>query len=302
VTTELPRAMRALVVINPISGPRRHRSVDACTALARDVLGRHGVAVDVAVTRAPGDARELSERARASGAGLVVAWGGDGTINEVGSALVRSDTVLGIVPGGSGNGLARDLGIPLEPAPALEVIASGRTRRIDSGRIDEGTWFFNVAGVGLDALVARHIARPDARRGLAGYARVTFGELPWYRPQPYEIECNGRVEAHRALFIAFANSRQYGNDAQIAPAARLDDGQLDLVVVEAQAVWRIVMQIPDLFRGRLQPGRGLQMQKMTSTVVRAAQPIAYHADGEPGAGGQVLRVTVEPHSLLVRSS
>lgn len=294
--------MRALVVINPISGPRRHRSIDACSALARDVLGRHGFAVDVAVTKARGDAHELSEQARASGAGLVVAWGGDGTINEVGSALVRSDTVLGIIPGGSGNGLARDLGIPLEPRPALEVAATGRTRRIDSGRIDGRTWFFNVAGVGLDALVARHIARPDAQRGLAGYARVTFGELPWYRPEPYEIECNGRTEAHRALFIAFANSRQYGNDAQIAPTARLDDGQLDLVVVEAQALWRILIRIPDLFKGRLEPGRGLQMEKMTSTVVRSGRPIAFHADGEPGLGGPSLTVTVEPDSLLVRSS
>jgi len=293
--------MRALVVINPISGPRRHRSIGDCTALARDVLGRHRFTVDVAVTRARGDARELSAQARASGTGLVIAWGGDGTINEVGSALVRSDTVLGIVPGGSGNGLARDLGIPLEPEPALEVVATGRTRRIDSGRIDGHTWFFNVAGVGLDALIARHIARPESQRGLAGYARVTFGELPWYRPEPYEIECNGRTEAHRALFIAFANSRQYGNDAQIAPTARLDDGQLDLVVVEAQALWRIVMRIPDLFKGRLQPGRGLQMEKMSSAVVRASHPIAYHADGEPGVGGRSLTVTVEPQTLFVRS-
>jgi YegS/Rv2252/BmrU family lipid kinase len=301
VADALPRSMRALIVINPISGPRRHRSIDDCTALARGVLGRHGFEVEVAVTRARGDARRLSERARADGAGLVVAWGGDGTINEVGSALVGSDTVLGIVPGGSGNGLARDLGIPLEPEPALEVVATGRTRRIDSGRIDDRTWFFNVAGVGLDALVARHIARPDSQRGLAGYARVTFGELPWYRPQHYEIECNGRIEAHRAVFIAFANSRQYGNDAQIAPAASLDDGQLDLVVVEAQPLWRILMRIPDLFKGRLRPGRGLRMEKMTSIVVRAERPIAFHADGEPGLGGAFLTVEVEPRSLIVSS-
>jgi diacylglycerol kinase (ATP) len=274
--------------------------VDDCTALAREVLARHGLAVEVLVTRARGDARAFSQQARDRGVGLVIAWGGDGTINEVAGALVRSDTTLGIVPGGSGNGLARDLGIPLGARPALEVAATGGTRRIDSGRIDDN-WFFNVAGVGLDALIARYIARPDARRGLAGYARVTFGELPRYRPKSYQIEWQGHSEPHRALFIAFANSRQYGNGAQIAPAARLDDGQLDLVIVDAQPLWRIVGRIPDLFRGRLQPGRGLSMAKIASAVIRAEHPIAYHADGEPCVGGTAVTVTVQPDSLAVRA-
>ena len=186
------------------------------------------------------------------------------------SALVGSDVALGIVPGGSGNGLARDLGIPLEAAPALEVVGGGRTRRIDSGRIDDAIWFFNVAGVGLDALIAHHIARPDAQRGLSGYTRAhVLASCPRYRPEQYRIEWDGRTEQHRALFIAFANSRQYGNDAQIAPGARLDDGLLDLVVVDAQPLWRIMSRIPDLFRGRLQPGRGLHMHTMTSRVDRA---------------------------------
>ena len=255
--------------------------------------------MDVVVTQARGDARAFSQQARDRGIGLVIAWGGDGTINEVASALVRSDITLGIVPGGSGNGLARDLGIPLDARPALEVAATGGTRRIDSGRIDDHR-FFNVAGVGLDALIARCIARPDARRGLAGYARVTFSELPRYRPQRYDIERHGRSEPRRALFIALANSRQYGNGAQIAPAARLDDGQLDLVVVDAQPVWQILARIPDLFRGRLQPGRGVSMEKIAAAVIRAEHPIAFHADGEPWVGSSALTVTVEPASLIVR--
>ena len=102
------------------------------------------------------------------------------------------------------------------------------------------------------------------------------------------------------MFVAFANSRQYGNDARIAPMARLDDGLLDLVVVEAQPLWSIMARIPDLFRGRLQPGRGLHMHTMTSASIGAERPIAYHADGEPGLAGTSLRVAVEPESLLVR--
>jgi YegS/Rv2252/BmrU family lipid kinase len=291
--------MRAVVVINPISGPRRHRSVADCTALAMEVFARHGIAVDVRVTTARGDARAFSEQARADGAGLVCAWGGDGTINEVAGGIAFSDVALGIVPGGSGNGLARDLGIPLEAAPALEVAATGRIRRIDAGQIDS-TLFFNVAGVGLDALIARHIARPGARRGLSGYAGMTLGELPRYRAQRYEIECGGAAREHRALFIALANSRQYGNGAQIAPAARLDDGRLEIVVVEAQPLWRILSQVPSLFRGTLAPGPGLVMESITHATIRAGGPIAYHADGEPGLADSPLEVRVHPAALLVR--
>lgn len=267
-------------------------------ALARDVLGRHGFDVTIRVTGARGDARDFSEQARADGAAVVVAWGGDGTINEVASAVAFSDVALGIVPGGSGNGLARDLGIPLEAEPALNVVAAGRRRRIDAGRL-ESALFFNVAGVGLDALIARHIARPDAQRGLSGYARVTFLELPRYRPERYTIECHGEVRDQRVLFIALANSRQYGNGAQIAPAARLDDGRLDLVVVEPQPLWRIAWRLPDLFRGRLQSGDGLTMTPMTTAVIRGVRPISYHVDGEPGLAGSSVMVQVHPGALQV---
>lgn len=291
--------MRAVVIVNPVSGPRRHRPIADCAALAQAAFARYGQDVEVRVTTARGDARAFSEQARASGARVVVAWGGDGTINEVASGVAFSDVELGIVPGGSGNGLARDLGIPLDPPRALDVAASGRARRIDGGQIDAAL-FFNVAGVGLDALIARHIARPDAQRGLSGYVRITFGELPWYRAQDYEIECGGERRAHRALFIALANSRQYGNGAQIAPAARLDDGHLDLVVVEAQPLWRIMRRLPHLFRGTLAPGHGLRMQPMTTATIRAAAPIAYHADGEPGIAGSTVDVCAHRGILSVR--
>lgn len=292
--------MRAVLIINPISGPHRHRSIEASDTLARDILGRDGLTVDVRVTTARGDARAFSQQARADGADIVVAWGGDGTINEVASALAFSEVPLGIVPGGSGNGLARELGIPLEAALALELVARGRTRRIDAGQIDTAL-FFNVAGIGVDAVIARAIARPDARRGLFGYARVTLVELPRYRAAAYRIECDGRVEQRRAMLIALANSRQYGNGALIAPAARLDDGRLDLVVVESQPLWRIMAQLPDLFRGRLVPAPGLSMESFTSATIQADGPIAYHADGEPGQGGAAVEVAVRPGALLVRA-
>lgn len=290
--------MRALIVVNPVSGPRRHRSFDACSALARAVLAGHGVEVEVQATRARGDARVFAERAVAAGVDLVVAWGGDGTINEVASGLASSPTTLGIVPGGSGNGLARDLGIPFDAEQALTLLVTGRRRRIDAGALG-GSLFFNVAGVGLDALIAASIARPGVQRGLSGYARITFLELPRYRAERYTIEHDGERTERRALIIACANSRQYGNGAQIAPAARLDDGRIDLVVVEPQPLWRIAARLPDLFRGRLRPGPGLSMQPVTSAVIRSERPIAFHVDGEPGLGGTALTLQVHPAAISV---
>lgn len=290
--------MRAVLVINPISGPRRHRSIADASALARERLGRYGYDVEVHVTSARGDARAFSEAARAERADVVIAWGGDGTINEVASGLAFSDLPLGIVPGGSGNGLARDLGIPLEAGPAFDAIGTGRTRRIDAGQIDDAL-FFNVAGIGLDALIAREIAEPDARRGLSGYARLTFRALPRYQPQTYTVECNGTVRTTRAILIALANSRQYGNGAMIAPAARLDDGRLDLVIVEAQPLWRILVRMPELFRGQLTSSRGVVMTPFTTASIAGQAPVAYHADGEPGVAGGAVGVRAHAHALRV---
>jgi len=292
--------MRAVVIINPVSGPSRRRPVEACRVLATDVFRRHGAEVDVLVTGARGEARRFAVQAREAGVPLVAAWGGDGTINEVASALVFSETCLAIVPGGSGNGLARDLGVPLESTAALELAATGSRKLIDAGQID-ASWFFNVAGIGLDARIAEHMARPGARRGLSGYARITFAELPRYRAQQYTIEHNGRSVSYRALIIAVANSRQYGNGAQIAPAARLDDGHLDLVVVESQPLWRLLVQIPAFFNGRLRPGRGLHMTPVVDAVVRGTGPLGYHVDGEPNVGDHELRVTTRPRALYVKA-
>ncbi|MEZ5287982.1 MAG: diacylglycerol kinase family lipid kinase [Vicinamibacterales bacterium] len=287
----------AVVIINPGSGPVR-RPIDGRVLLARDAFRRHGYDVEVVVTTARGDAREGARRARAAGAAVVAAWGGDGTLNEVGSALAFSQVPMAIVPGGSGNGLARELGIPLDPARALEIAATGRRRVIDAGSVDDSL-FFNVAGVGLDALIAERLTRPGARRGLRGYVQATCAELPRYRAVPYTVQLAQEARQYDAWFVAMANSQQYGNGARIAPAARLDDGILDLVVVEAQPLWRLVQRIPALFRGTLEPGPGLHMAQTDSLELVGASPITFHTDGEPCRGGTRIRARVRPGALIV---
>ena len=186
--------MRALVVINPASGPTRPRDPGAWRALATETLAGCGVESEVAITAGPGDARHLPARAQQDGVELVIAWGGDGTVNEVASALARTSTALGIVPAGSGNGLARELGIPRRLTEALGVAVRGQRRRIDGGRLGDA-WFFNVAGVGLDAAIARRLTAPGARRGLAGYVLATLAELPRRRSERLALSIDGAALA-----------------------------------------------------------------------------------------------------------
>lgn len=292
---------RAIVIINPIAGPGRVRTIDACERLAHSTLATHGFNTTVCVTVGPDDARRFAEDALRANADLVVAWGGDGTINGAASALAHTKLPLGIVPGGSGNGLARDLGLPHDPAAALTVAATGATRAIDAGELG-GSLFFNVAGIGLDARIAARLASPDARRGLLGYIIATMGELRRYQPNDYSIQiAGGEPISTHALFVALANSRQYGTGAQIAPRARLDDGILELVVVQPQSGFRVAMRIPALFRGTLSERPGLLMRRGSDIEIRAERAMSFHVDGEPRRGGETLTARTYPRALLIKA-
>jgi len=252
---------------------------------------------EVFVTERPGHARELAEAAIRRGVDRCIAWGGDGTVNEVASALVHTGAALGIVPGGSGNGLARDLGIPVDPVAAFEVAVTGDVRTIDAGEVD-GHLFVNVAGFGLDARVARAFGA-GGRRGLARYVQLTARELLAYRPSEYAVTVDGRTEHVRPLVVAVANSRQYGNGALIAPRARLDDGRLDVVAVRHRSLWRVLVEARRLFDGSLGEAPGVSMRAGTTIDVSSPEPLVYHVDGEAHTCGSRVQIGVRPAALLV---
>jgi diacylglycerol kinase (ATP) len=302
--------MKALVVINPIAGPGRARTMGACVDLARASLAAHYVEAEVRVTSGPRDAYQFTSDAVRSGVDLVVAWGGDGTVNGCASAAAGTGIPLAIIPGGSGNGLARDLAIPLNPAAAFAIAATGTVRSIDAGDL-HGSLFFNVAGVGFDARIADRLASPGARRGLLGYILATVGELRSYEPGRYSIhnacDADGKSLApdivdHPALFIALANSRQYGNGAQIAPTALLDDGMIEIVVVEPQSGLSIMRQVPAFFRGTLREGPGLLMRSASTMEIACSHPIRFHVDGEPRMGPELISLKTRRNVLLVKVS
>jgi YegS/Rv2252/BmrU family lipid kinase len=298
-TDQRPRS--AVVIINPLSGQGRLQSqIDRHAALAHEVLAAHGLSVTIRPTTKAGDSQVFAGEAVAAGAELVIAWGGDGTINEAASALIHTGVPLGIVPAGSGNGLASDLALPFEARAALNLAAAGRTATIDAGQVDE-CLFFNIAGVGIDALIAaRFNARGMSQRGLAAYLQLSVAELRRYRCQTYEIAFEDERVIHRAMLIAFANGRQYGNRLLIAPGARLDDGLLEVVVVEQLSLPAIAWRLPSLFRGTLQPGGGVTMRAARDVRICTAGPIPFHVDGEPRLGHEMLHVRTIPRALRVR--
>jgi len=291
---------RVAVIINPISGARGRLHVARDRAeLAASLIASHGLDGQVFITERPGHARELAGAALTQGASLVIAWGGDGTVNEVGSALAFRDATLGVIPSGSGNGLARELRIPFDPSSAIEVALKGRECRIDAGELDKRL-FFNVAGIGLDARVAhRFAANGLEQRGFRRYVAITAQELFTYKPDYHTIVTDGHTLRVRALLIAIANARQYGNGALIAPAARLDDGRLDVVVVAARSPLAALVQVPKVFMGRIATVRGVTTSTAVDITVTSGQPVLYHVDGEPYVGAAVVAARPWPAALRV---
>jgi YegS/Rv2252/BmrU family lipid kinase len=242
----------------------------------------------------------LTRAAVAGGASLIAAWGGDGTMNEVASVLAHTPTPLALIPSGSGNGLARELGIPLTAADALALAIDGTDRRIDAGEID-GRLFFNVAGVGLDARVAHRFAvNGIISRGFLRYARITLQELVTYRPDEHTIVTDAGTTRRRALVVAIANSRQYGNGAVIAPEARLDDGLLDVVVVDDRSLLETLVELPRLFSGGVAKVHGVTTEQTGRVEITSASRVVYHVDGEPFVGGVSLVARSLPSALTVR--
>ena len=293
--------MRVAVIVNPAAGstPSLEHARRRAT-LAASVLSQAGVDGEVMLTERPGHACELARAAATRGAAIVAAWGGDGTINEIGCALAFTDTALAIVRGGSGNGLAYALGVPRDPADALRRAISAEPRPIDVGEI-AGRLFFNIAGIGFDAHVADRFGREGRKRGLRGYATVVARELFTYRAEPCRLTIDGCEYERRAFLLTIANGPQWGNGARVAPHAQLDDGLLDLVTVEPRSPLAAAWQIRRLFTGTFGDVRGVTTERVSSVQISVTPPAIFHVDGQPASSDvSPLNVRVHARALRVR--
>ncbi len=290
-----------IAIVNPLSGAGADPDVASRrVALLESRLTSAGVSGRVQVTTHAGHARELAARAAADRVALVVAWGGDGTINEVAGAIAGTETVLGVVPAGSGNGFANEIGVPRQPDRAIDVALRGATRAIDAGEID-GRLFFNIAGIGFDAGVAELFnACEQGRRGLRPYLRIAATQAFRYRARRYRIELDGETFDTQALLVGFANGREYGNGMRLAPQASMEDGLLEAVVVGDRPPLARLWDARHLMLGTADRAPGLMRRSIRRAIVETDGPMTYHVDGEIGRAEHRISVSVRPGLLRVR--
>jgi len=284
---------KALFIINPISGGKKKDGVP-------DLIDQNidKAVFDATIVFSDGVSHARIIALEAVGKyDIIVAVGGDGTVNEIASAIVGSDTALGIVPYGSGNGLARFLGVPMSPNQAIQALVKGNAETIDSGTVN-GQPFFNMAGMGFDAHISEVFSH-GKKRGFISYIKSSIEEISRYGEQQYHIEIDGKVYERNAFMLSIANSSQYGNNAHISPKASVQDGLLDVCLIRKFPLWRF-------------PEMGIRMLTKTSEstsyveIIRGKQinvtrqtegPI--HLDGEPQVMGTAIHINIVPNSLKV---
>ncbi len=286
---------KTVFIINPISGkggkgPVRKRRVDAFIK----EKGMNAVSYE---TQRSGHATELSQKALEDNAERVICLGGDGTINEVAKVMVSSGVAFGLIPMGSGNGLARHLGIPLKLNAALENILSGEERVIDTGEAN-GHAFFNVMGLGFDAEIGKRFNDTHAR-GFTSYLKEGLKAFKEYRSSDYTVKANGTTLDVNAYIVAIANSSQYGSNAYIAPDASIDDGLLNLVAIRTPGFFSSIDLFWRIFAKAIYGSKKVESLLSDKYRIELEAPGFFHADGEIFECGKEIDISVKASSLKI---
>ena len=280
-------------IVNPISGIGRQKVIEK---LIDEKLDRSLFEYEIAYTKAAKHAIELSKEAASRNIDIVVAVGGDGSVNEVSKGLINTSSAMAIIPTGSGNGLARHLNIPLNLKKAMEVINTGKQTSMDTIQMNEET-FANVAGVGFDAHIGWEFAK-FGKRGFLSYIKVITRELSQYKAQDFELIIDGKNTIKNAYLISFANGSQWGNNAYIAPTADISDGLIDIAILKDFKFMNALSIGYRMFTKSLDKSSFLEIIKAKEVIVKQKGTIA-HIDGEPIEIGNELRIKINPLSLKV---
>lgn len=286
---------RVLFIVNPISGTRNK---EAILNRIEKLMDRERYVWKVSKTQYAGHAVELARQASIDGYDMVVAIGGDGTVNEVGRALVHTSTALGIIPCGSGNGLARHLGIPVDNSrKAIEIINRGFTTTIDYGLINNLP-FFCTCGVGFDAYVSYRFAE-SGKRGLLTYLENTLREGLRYKPEFYEIEDEEGMHKMPAFLIACGNASQYGNNVYIAPGASVNDGLLDVTVMQPFNVMDAPLVAIQLLNKTISQNSHIKTFRTRHLKIHRQKEGVVHYDGDPIMMGRDIDIEIIVSGLNV---
>ncbi|TDO20071.1 diacylglycerol/lipid kinase family protein [Pedobacter duraquae] len=283
-----------LFIINPISGGKDKLKIPG---LIDTHLDKAKFNANYSFTEYVGHAAEIAEEAANKNFDVIVAVGGDGTINEIGTKVMQQDKILGIIPFGSGNGLARYLGIPMQAVKAIKVINAMHLTRIDTATFNEKN-YFNMAGMGFDAHISSIFAG-NKKRGLSGYVKLGLQEMLNYKPETYRIEVDGQVYSRKAFVVSIANSSQYGNNAHISPEASVTDGLLDVCVIKSFPLYKMPALALDMFRGNTHRSNLVEIFQGKKIKISRPQDAAIHIDGEPFFMGREIDIAVVPLSLNI---
>jgi len=265
-----------LTIINPVSGTG---SKEKIPRLIDTVVDNDRNDVSIILTEYPGHAHEIARQAVNDGIDVVVAIGGDGTVNEVGSALVGTSTALAIVPVGSGNGLARHLRIPMNASRALQVLNNGVVCSLDYCTVN-GKPFFCTCGMGFDAAVSDKFSH-EGTRGFITYIKTAISEYIKYKPQEYLIDIDGKKMNEKAFVIACCNAAQYGNNAYIAPRATMQDGLIDVTVMHPFNIVESPLIGARLFLRQLGRDHHVSIYRGKRVVIDRQSNDIMHIDGDP---------------------
>jgi len=263
-------------IVNPISGGHQK---DDILKMITELTDREQFDLDIRMTEYAGHAAEIATKSAQEGVDIVVAVGGDGTVNEVARSLTHTQTALGIVPCGSGNGLARHLCIPMNVRKAIEILNHCKIMEFDYGVVNDIP-FFCTCGMGFDAFISLKFAEAG-KRGPITYVENVLKEGLKYKPETYEVEDETGARRYKAFLIACANASQYGNNAYIAPEASMRDGMMDVIIMEPFTALEAPQISIDLFNKTLNQNSKIKHFQTQKIHIHRQTPGAIHYDGDP---------------------
>lgn len=287
---------KVFLIINKYAG---HGVAEKAVDVVIPFLKKKGFAVEYSFTNHSGHATELAAKASAGGFNMVVAVGGDGTVNETALGLIGTNTVMGIIPMGSGNGLARELGISMNIRKSAHTLVEGNNLHMDVCRLNNQR-FLCTSGIGFDALIADKMSK-SSTRGFLKYVQLVIQESIFYKPVEVKMEIDGRLVEKQVFLITFANASQFGNNAYIAPGASMTDGLIDVVIVRKFAkIWMPFFAVA-LFSKLVPRLPFVDCCKARKVELLKADTPYFHFDGEPGKLGVPALIEIDNQKIWVKS-
>jgi diacylglycerol kinase (ATP) len=285
---------KIVFIINPVSGLGKQKKAEAAI---KKYLDHSAYTYEIAYTSYAHHAVEISKKTSIDGVDIVVAIGGDGSANDVAQGLINSETILGLIPVGSGNGLAHHLKIPMSFKKSIGIINKLKISRIDTATINDKL-FISIAGLGFDALVAEEFAH-CGKRGFWAYLKTTYKQFKTYKPAFYKIRFDEREINCSALLVSFANSNQFGYNVCIAPAAQVDNGFLELCIIHPVSIFGAAFMAHRFFMKNIDRSKHVEIYKVKDTNVEVSADVSCHIDGDPVEHTNSATVKIKPKSLNI---